>query len=177
MIPVAVVLAIVAGRMSARHERLARFAIFAAMVAWVVGMTLAVTTENSLVYRVLGPRPLLQRKAMRVRDQEGLNAGYVAQLLEDYLDAPASVPAEWRKVFEENGETAVTVLPGLRRLIRTPVGPEPSTRAAARGCRPRPSHRSRSLPPRSGPRSDLVASRPSPCAAAAARSRPACRAA
>jgi hypothetical protein len=32
-----------------RHERLARFAIFAAMVAFVVGMSLAVTTENPLV--------------------------------------------------------------------------------------------------------------------------------
>ncbi len=49
VIPVAVVLAIVAGRMSSRHERLARIAIFAAMVAFVVGMTIAVTTENSLV--------------------------------------------------------------------------------------------------------------------------------
>jgi hypothetical protein len=43
------VLAIISGRMSARHERLARFAIFAAMVAFVVGMSLAVTTENPLV--------------------------------------------------------------------------------------------------------------------------------
>ena len=49
VIPVAVVLAIISGRMSARHERLARFAIFAAMVAFVVGMSLAVTTENPLV--------------------------------------------------------------------------------------------------------------------------------
>ena len=67
---------------------------------------------------------------MRVRDQEGLNAGYVAQLLEDYLDAPASVPAEWRKVFEENGETAVAVLPGLRGLIGAPVTPEPAAATA-----------------------------------------------
>ena len=49
VIPVAVVLAIVAGRMSPRHERLARLAVFVAMFAFVVGMTLAVTTENSLV--------------------------------------------------------------------------------------------------------------------------------
>jgi hypothetical protein len=49
IIPVAVVLAIVSGRMSARHERLARFAIFFAMIAFPVGMTLAVLTENSLV--------------------------------------------------------------------------------------------------------------------------------
>ena len=49
VIPVAVVLAIVAGRMSARHERLSRVALFIAMVAWVVGMSLAVITENPLV--------------------------------------------------------------------------------------------------------------------------------
>ena len=49
VIPVAVVLAIVAGRMSARHATLARAAIYIAMVAWVVGMTLAVITENTLV--------------------------------------------------------------------------------------------------------------------------------
>ncbi|HEX2304489.1 MAG TPA: 2-oxoglutarate dehydrogenase E1 component [Gaiella sp.] len=30
----------------------------------------------------------------------GPNAAYVAQLLEDYLDAPASVPPEWRRIFE-----------------------------------------------------------------------------
>jgi 2-oxoglutarate dehydrogenase E1 component len=68
--------------------------------------------------------------AMRVRDHEGLNAGYVAQLLEDYLDAPSSVPAEWRKVFEENGETAVAVLPALRGLIDAPAAAEPATVAA-----------------------------------------------
>jgi predicted nucleic acid-binding protein len=47
-IPVAVVLAIVAGRMSSRHERLTRAAVWIAAVAWVVGMTLAVLTENAL---------------------------------------------------------------------------------------------------------------------------------
>ena len=48
-IPVAVVLAIVAGRMSDRHQDLSRFALFFAMAAWVVGMTLAVLTEQALV--------------------------------------------------------------------------------------------------------------------------------
>jgi 2-oxoglutarate dehydrogenase E1 component len=47
---------------------------------------------------------------------QGLNAGYVAQLLEDYLDSPASVPPEWRALFE--GDDAVlSALPGLRRLL------------------------------------------------------------
>ena len=36
-------------------------------------------------------------------DQSGPNAAYVAQLFADYLDAPASVPDEWRKIFDGNG--------------------------------------------------------------------------
>ena len=67
---------------------------------------------------------------MRERDQAGLNAGYVAQLLEDYLDAPASVPAEWRALFEDDGEgaregLAPEVLPSLRALLDLvpPVAP------------------------------------------------------
>ena len=38
-------------------------------------------------------------------DLTGPNAAYVAQLLEDYLDAPASVSPEWRRIFEADGET------------------------------------------------------------------------
>ena len=37
---------------------------------------------------------------MASTDVIGPNAAYVAQLLEDYLDAPASVPPEWRRIFE-----------------------------------------------------------------------------
>jgi len=49
-----------------------------------------------------------------VADQSGPNAAYVAQLFADYLDAPASVPDEWRTIFdgagghEGNGHTAET---------------------------------------------------------------------
>jgi 2-oxoglutarate dehydrogenase E1 component len=35
--------------------------------------------------------------------ETGLNAAYVAQLREDYLDRPASVPDEWRRIFEADG--------------------------------------------------------------------------
>jgi hypothetical protein len=49
VIPVALVLAIVAGRMSERHARLARAALFISMIAWVLGMSLAVITDNTLV--------------------------------------------------------------------------------------------------------------------------------
>jgi 2-oxoglutarate dehydrogenase E1 component len=47
---------------------------------------------------------------------QGLNAGYVAQLLADYLDSPASVAPEWRALFERD-ETVLGTLPGLRRLL------------------------------------------------------------
>src|SRR5207244_3156222 len=47
---------------------------------------------------------------------QGLNAGYVAQLLEDYLDRPASVPPEWRDRFEHDDEV-LGALPGLQRLL------------------------------------------------------------
>src|SRR5260221_3819264 len=47
---------------------------------------------------------------------EGLNAGYVAQLLEDYLDSPGSVPTEWRTAFESD-DAILDLLPGLRVLL------------------------------------------------------------
>ena len=47
---------------------------------------------------------------------QGLNAGYVAQLLEDYLESPASVAPEWRELFERD-EAVLDTLPGLRRLL------------------------------------------------------------
>src|SRR5438876_12133613 len=47
---------------------------------------------------------------------EGLNAGYVAQLFEEYLDSPGSVPLEWRTAFETD-DAILDVLPGLRALL------------------------------------------------------------
>ena len=46
---VAIVLALVSARLSARYQSLALKAVLFAMVAWVVGMTLAVITENPLI--------------------------------------------------------------------------------------------------------------------------------
>jgi 2-oxoglutarate dehydrogenase E1 component len=43
---------------------------------------------------------------MGATDLTGPNAAYVAQLLADYLDAPASVPPEWRALFEADGRPA-----------------------------------------------------------------------
>lgn len=46
---VAGLLALISARMSARHQSLAFAAIVIAMIAWVVGMTLAVITEHTLI--------------------------------------------------------------------------------------------------------------------------------
>ena len=46
---VAIILALVSARLSARYQSLALKAALFAMVAWVVGMTLAVLTENPLI--------------------------------------------------------------------------------------------------------------------------------
>jgi len=50
-------------------------------------------------------------------DVDGLNAGYAALLLEQYLDNPAAVPAEWRSLFEDSPEALAAVHPGLARLL------------------------------------------------------------
>ena len=46
---VAIVLALVSARMSGRYQSLALKALLFAMVAWVIGMTFAVVTENPLI--------------------------------------------------------------------------------------------------------------------------------
>lgn len=46
--PVAAVLALVAARMSSRFQRLAYYAVIAAMIGWTLGMTLAVITDNPI---------------------------------------------------------------------------------------------------------------------------------
>jgi hypothetical protein len=48
-VAIAVLLALVGARMSARVQNLALKAVLFAMFAWVVGMTLAVITEHSLI--------------------------------------------------------------------------------------------------------------------------------
>jgi len=48
---------------------------------------------------------------------DGLNAGYAALLLEQYLDNPAAVPSEWRALFESAPEALLAVQPGLARLL------------------------------------------------------------
>jgi len=61
---------------------------------------------------------------MAASELTGVNAAYVAQLLQDYVEAPGSVPAEWRALFEENGAAVASVLPGLDAIgLTAPVAP------------------------------------------------------
>ena len=48
LVPFAVVLALIAARMSERNQRIAWYAVVAAVICWTVGMTIAVLTENPL---------------------------------------------------------------------------------------------------------------------------------
>ena len=48
IVPAAIVLALVAARMSDRHRRLAAVAVATAGICWVLGMAIAVITNNPL---------------------------------------------------------------------------------------------------------------------------------
>jgi 2-oxoglutarate dehydrogenase E1 component len=50
---------------------------------------------------------------------DALNAGYAAVLLEEYLENPEAVPAEWRALFERAPAALLDTQPGLRRLLET----------------------------------------------------------
>ncbi|MDQ3067267.1 MAG: 2-oxoglutarate dehydrogenase E1 component [Actinomycetota bacterium] len=56
---------------------------------------------------------------MSTHDVDGLNAGYARLLLEDYLEDPEAVPAEWRALFESGESELVSSHPGLIRLLET----------------------------------------------------------
>jgi 2-oxoglutarate dehydrogenase E1 component len=52
-----------------------------------------------------------------MHDVDGVNAGYARLLLDEYLDNPESVPAEWRALFESGQTDLLRGLPGLARLL------------------------------------------------------------
>ena len=52
-----------------------------------------------------------------MHDVDGLNAGFASALLEQYLENPEAVPAEWRSLFESGSSDLVATLPGLARLL------------------------------------------------------------
>jgi 2-oxoglutarate dehydrogenase E1 component len=54
---------------------------------------------------------------MPMRDVDGLNTGYARLLLDQYLENPDSVPAEWRALFESEAGELVGGLPGAARLL------------------------------------------------------------
>jgi 2-oxoglutarate dehydrogenase E1 component len=67
-------------------------------------------------------------------ESSGLNAGYVGQLLEQYLENPEAVDPAWRALFEEGDGDLLTALPGLERLVRSRIadaGGAPAVDAAA----------------------------------------------
>jgi 2-oxoglutarate dehydrogenase E1 component len=69
---------------------------------------------------------------------DGLNAGYAQLLLDEYLENPEAVPAEWRELFEQDGELAGT-LPGLARLLAAlPRAGSPTAVPEARRAAPAP---------------------------------------
>ena len=52
-----------------------------------------------------------------MHDVDGLNAGYARLLLDEYLENPEAVPAEWRALFESGSSDLVATVPGLARLL------------------------------------------------------------
>ena len=72
---------------------------------------------------------------MAATESTGLNAAYVAQLRADYLDSPASVPDEWRRIFEAadgNGapEPAVPPAPDAPPEAASAAAPAPAAVAS-----------------------------------------------
>ena len=52
-----------------------------------------------------------------MHDVDDLNSGYARLLLEQYLEDPASVPGEWRELFESGDSEVVAAHPALSRLL------------------------------------------------------------
>ncbi|HET9939340.1 MAG TPA: hypothetical protein VFQ28_11135, partial [Gaiella sp.] len=71
---------------------------------------------------------------MAAHDVSGPNAAYVAQLLADFRDAPASVPDEWRRLFESDGNGDEAASDGNGR----PAAPPPAAPQEAVAPAPEP---------------------------------------
>jgi 2-oxoglutarate dehydrogenase E1 component len=54
-----------------------------------------------------------------MHDVDGLNSGYARLLLDEYLENPDAVSAEWRALFESGDSNLIATLPGLARLLET----------------------------------------------------------
>jgi 2-oxoglutarate dehydrogenase E1 component len=74
-----------------------------------------------------------------VTDVDGLNAGFARDVLEEYLENPDAVPAEWRELFESGHSDLVAGHPGLVRLLeRGGNGHAPAAPPAAAPAPPQP---------------------------------------
>ena len=81
----------------------------------------------------------------------GLNAGYVAQLLEQYLENPEAVDPAWRELFESGGDAVLATLPGLSRLVGDREPRPTGTARPRRSVEPPASHRLRAPEPEPAP--------------------------
>jgi 2-oxoglutarate dehydrogenase E1 component len=69
---------------------------------------------------------------------DGLNAGYAQLLLDDYLENPASVPPEWRALFESGDSPLFADHPGLARLLENARGENGHAAVAEPAAAPAP---------------------------------------
>jgi len=65
-----------------------------------------------------------------MQDVDGLNAGYARLLLDEYLENPEAVPAEWRELFERADGRLLASVPGLARLLERSHAANGETAAA-----------------------------------------------
>ena len=80
---------------------------------------------------------------MSVHDLYGLNSGFARALLDEYLENPEAVPAEWRALFESGDSELVATHPGIARLreVLGDGGNGHAVTPAARRRRPHPPRR------------------------------------
>jgi 2-oxoglutarate dehydrogenase E1 component len=83
-------------------------------------------------------RPWYKGIVAPLQQTGGLNAGYIGQLLEQYLENPASVDEQWRELFERADDGVLEALPGLARLIALRAGDGNGSSVAAPPAPPPP---------------------------------------
>ena len=83
-------------------------------------------------------------------DLSSLNAGYVAEMLESYLDAPGSVPDEWRELFEHDPGAVSGLCRVLPAFCDRTDGAAPTAAIRRAAVAPRAA-RQRSVPGRGAP--------------------------
>src|SRR4029077_17227934 len=107
-------IALVASGMGSGKGRLQLAAVLICGLCLFFGLTIAVALSKPLGER----RPAATTEVDMGRpDVDGLNTGYAALLLEQYLDNPGAVPEEWRELFESEPEALLQRQPGLARLL------------------------------------------------------------